>query len=57
MVQGERSASDVCAFEPCAPHAGAHTFDDQVAFEFRHRVDDARDGSGTIFVLTWGRLV
>ena len=41
----ERLAADVPAFELGAPHAGADTFDDQVAFEFGDRADDHDDGS------------
>ena len=31
-------------FEPGAPHAGAHSLDDQTAFQFCNRSDDDHDG-------------
>jgi hypothetical protein len=40
-----RSASDLAAFEAGAPHAGAHPFDNQVAFEFGDGADDDREHS------------
>ena len=43
-VELERTAPDVPAFEPGAPHAGAHTLDDEVALEFGDRADDDHDG-------------
>ena len=39
-VQGQRSTADVLTFEPCAPHAGAHPFNDQAALEFGDGADD-----------------
>ena len=45
IVQYEGGPSDTLAFEPCAPHAGAHSFDDQVAFEFGDGADDDYDGA------------
>jgi len=36
---------DHVTFEPCAPHAGAHPFDDQVAFEFGDGADDHHNGA------------
>ena len=45
MVQHQRIAADVLAFEAGAPHAGAHPFDNQVAFEFSDGADDDHDGS------------
>jgi len=45
MVQFEPIAADVAAFEACAPHAGAHPLDDQVAFEFGNGADDNHDGT------------
>ena len=41
----QRRSADAAAFETCAPHAGADTLDDQVAFEFRERSDDHDDGT------------
>ncbi len=37
-------AADVPAFEPGSAHAGAHSLDDQVAFELGDRTDDDDDG-------------
>jgi hypothetical protein len=45
VVQFQRVAADVAAFEACAPHAGAYPPDDQVAFEFGNGADDDNDGS------------
>ena len=45
VVQFQRVAADVAAFEACAPHAGAYPLDDQVAFEFGNGADDDNDGS------------
>ena len=42
-IKLERFASDVPAFEPGAAHAGTHSLDDQVAFEFRDGSDDDYD--------------
>jgi hypothetical protein len=39
-IQVEWHATDVAAFEPGAPQAGANTFDNQIAFEFGNRADD-----------------
>ena len=44
VVQYQRSSADALAFEPCAPHAGAHSFDDQRAFELSDGADDDHDG-------------
>ena len=44
VVQYQRIAADVLAFEPGAPHAGAHPLDDQVAFQFGDGADDDHDG-------------
>jgi hypothetical protein len=44
VVQFERSAADVAAFEPGTPHAGAHPLDDQAALEF---CDGAHDDDGS----------
>ena len=44
MVQLQWLTADVLAFEPGAPHAGAHPFDDQATFEFRDGPDDDYDG-------------
>jgi hypothetical protein len=43
-IEFERLPSDVPALELGSPHAGSHTLDDQVAFEFRDRSDDDDDG-------------
>ena len=43
-VQNECGATDGSAFQFGAPHAGAHSFDDQVAFQFSDRTDDDDDG-------------
>ena len=40
----ERATTDVPAFQACAPHAGTHSFDDQIALEFGNGADDD-DGS------------
>ena len=44
-VEIKRPASDVPALELGAPHAGAHPFDDQVAFKLRDGADDDDDGA------------
>ena len=44
-IELERMTSDVAAFEPGAPHAGAHPFDDEVALEFGDHADDGDDGA------------
>ena len=44
VVQHQRIAADVLAFEPGAPHAGAHSLDNQVAFQFSDGADDDHDG-------------
>ena len=43
-IESKWLASDVPAFEFGAPHAGAHPFDDQIAFEFSDGADDDHDG-------------
>src|ERR1035441_1072158 len=43
VVQYQRIASAVLAVEPCAPHAGAHPFDNKVAFQFGDGADDDDD--------------
>src|ERR1035437_2358575 len=43
-VQYQRLTADVLTFEPGAPHAGAHPFDDQAALEFGDGADDHDDG-------------
>jgi hypothetical protein len=43
-IEIESWPADVTAFEPRTSHAGAHTFDDQVTFEFGDRSDDDHDG-------------
>ena len=45
MVQFQRFASDVLPLQPGAPRAGAHSLDNQVAFEFGNSADDDDDGS------------
>ncbi len=42
-IEVERFAADVTAFELRAPHAGAHSLDDQVSFEFRDGADNHHD--------------
>lgn len=42
-VDVDRPPSDVAVFEYCAAHAGAHAFDDQVAFELGDGTDDDDD--------------
>src|ERR1017187_3644775 len=44
VVQFQRIAANVAAFEACAPHAGAHSFDDQIAFKLSDGADDDDDG-------------
>src|ERR1035437_9024752 len=44
VVQDQRISTDVLAFEPGAPHSGAHSLDDQVAFQFGDGADDDHDG-------------
>ena len=39
-IEDQGFPSDVPAFELGPPHAGAHPFDDQAAFEFSDRPDD-----------------
>ena len=43
VVQYQWIAADMLAFEPGAPHAGAHPLDDQVAFQFSDGADDDHD--------------
>ena len=45
VIQIERLASDVAAFEPGAAHPGPHPLDDQAAFKFCNRSDDDHDGA------------
>src|ERR1035438_4624882 len=40
IVQHQRSSADTLAFQARAPHAGAHPFNDQAAFEFGDGADD-----------------
>src|ERR1035437_5069198 len=42
-VQYQRLTADVLTFEPGAPHARAHPFDDQTAFELSDGADDHDD--------------
>ena len=44
-IQIQRLASDVSSFELGAPHAGADSLDDQVAFELGDGSDDDHDGT------------
>ena len=44
MVQHQRIAADVLAFEAGAPHAGAHPFDNEVALQLSDGADDDHDG-------------
>jgi hypothetical protein len=39
-----RLAADVLIFQACAPHAGAHSFNDEAKFEFSDGADDYDDG-------------
>jgi hypothetical protein len=43
-VELQWPTADVLAFEPSAPHAGAHPFDDQRPFQFGDGGDDHDDG-------------
>ena len=45
VIQIERLASDVSTFELGTPHAGTHSLDDQIAFQFGDGADDNDDGS------------
>lgn len=44
-IELERMTADVPAFEPGAPHAGAHPLDNEIAFEFGDRIDDGYDST------------
>jgi hypothetical protein len=44
VIQDQRISTDMLAFEPCAPHAGAHPLDDQAAFQLGDGTDDDHDG-------------
>jgi len=44
-IEIESRPSDVPAFKTSAPHAGADSLDDQIAFKFRDRSDDHNDGA------------
>ena len=43
-IQVQWITADVLAFKPGAPHAGAHSLDNQVAFELCDGADDDHDG-------------
>ena len=43
-IEDQGFSSDMPAFELGPPHAGAHSFDDQVAFQFGDCADDDYDG-------------
>src|SRR5271167_4644226 len=43
-IDGDRLPSNVPALELRASHAGFHSFDNQVAFEFGDRTDDDHNG-------------
>ena len=45
MVELQRMAADVTAFESGSPHACAHPFDDEVALKLCDGADDDHDGS------------
>ena len=45
VVQFQWMAADVTAFEASAPHAGAHSLDDEVALKLSDGADDDYDGS------------
>jgi hypothetical protein len=44
-IEIKRLAADVLALEPGAPHAGAHSLDDQAALEFGDSADDDNNGT------------
>ena len=44
MVELQRMAADVTAFESGSPHACAHPFDDEVALKLSDGADDDHDG-------------
>ena len=44
-IQYQWSPADALAFETSAPHAGAHSFDDQAAFKLGDSADDHDDGA------------
>ena len=48
VVQDQRSPADALAFEPCTPHAGAHSFDDQRALELGDGADDHHDSPSSL---------
>src|ERR1019366_6410227 len=45
VFQHQRSPADALAFETSAPHAGAHSFDDQASFKLGDSADDHDDGA------------
>ena len=45
MVELQRMAADVTAFESGSPHACAHSLDDEVALKLSDGADDDHDGS------------
>src|SRR5580765_1088370 len=45
VIKFQRGTSDVPAFKTGAPHAGADSLDDQVAFELGDGSDDHNDGA------------
>lgn len=45
-VQHQRSPTDSLAFQPYAPHAGAHPFDNQQAFQLGDCADESRQWPG-----------
>jgi hypothetical protein len=44
VIEDQRISADVLSFKPGAPHAGAHSLDDQVAFQLGDCADDDHDG-------------
>jgi hypothetical protein len=44
IIQYQGISADVLSFKTSAPHAGAHSLDDQVALEFGNGADDDNDG-------------
>jgi hypothetical protein len=48
MVQFQWIATDVPALQAAPPHAGTHSLDDQVAFQFGDRADDHHDGAALL---------
>ena len=43
VIQDQGSSTDLLSFEPGTPHSGAHSLDDQIAFQFSDGADDDHD--------------